>query len=672
MIEKSETKQKKCIFFLRKINEEIIRIATEFFHENNVKILERHGDVAFVAQASDEQIETAYQSSLFSGVYCKGIKKEHLKKLLEEQQNVAKLWNFRHSEEYKKVRKDLSEIGKSWRDEKKDQPGPQTLWAPEDFKEILFKHLNIKEDDLFEKYGKSEYKRLKGEFFVKYEKELARIYKDETVAYHLARIAYSLDPIYYDVIKNLPHELIEILFLEPSCWKMEGEISVGIIFVESSREDGPKFSSSERNTLQSRISDGLGWLAEEAPMAAHLTWVFDWQFVNIDVANGTDNDNEAYWRDPAMGEIEYYGNTYSTNWSSVASYREDLRSHNRSQHAIVIFVTPYANDWHAYASGGRLTLARRNNWGGWGINTIDMITAHEVCHLFGASDEYTGSGTPCSSCNTTHGCYTLPNGNCGACAKPFQNCVMDGNQKRICAYTQGHIGWADLFVELTTADVIWAGTDDNVFLDIGDRSFVLDTPNHDDRERGNVEGYALNYTGITKSDIKRVGIRKSPDGFNGGWKLKRVRVWCRGELICDKNNINQWLEDDYRWWVCDTCGASSDIVNKLRVDITTANVSWAGTDDNVRIYLGGRSWNLDNDSHDDFEKGNTDTFKLDPGTSLYGSMISSIRIYKSPDGIAGGWKLKGLKIYVNDVIIYNNQTINKWLEDNDRNWFGSI
>jgi len=143
-------------------------------------------------------------------------------------------------------------------------------------------------------------------------------------------------------------------------------------------------------------------------------------------------------------------------------------------------------------------------------------------------------------------------------------------------------------------------------------------------------------------------------------------------LICDKNNINQWLEDDYRWWVCDTCGASSDIVNKLRVDITTANVSWAGTDDNVRIYLGGRSWNLDNDSHDDFEKGNTDTFKLDPGTSLYGSMISSIRIYKSPDGIAGGWKLKGLKIYVNDVIIYNNQTINKWLEDNDRNWFGSI
>ena len=132
---------------------------------------------------------------------------------------------------------------------------------------------------------------------------------------------------------------------------------------------------------------------------------------------------------------------------------------------------------------------------------------------------------------------------------------MDGNSPRLCAYTQGQIGWADLFVELTTADTLWAGTDDTVWLDIGDRTFVLDNPNHDDREQNNVEGYALNYTGVVKADVKRVGIRKSADGFAGGWKLKRVRLWVRGELICDANNINQWLEDEYLWWASSSCGS---------------------------------------------------------------------------------------------------------------------
>jgi hypothetical protein len=110
----------------------------------------------------------------------------------------------------------------------------------------------------------------------------------------------------------------------------------------------------------------------------------------------------------------------------------------------------------------------------------------------------------------------------------------------------------------------------------------------------------------------------------------------------------------------------------LKVLVRTADVWWAGTDDNVTLYMGGRSWGLDNHGHNDFERGNVDTFHLDPGTGLYESMLGSIQIHKSPDGVAGGWKLKGLEIYVNNTRIYNNQSINKWLEDNDRDWYGSI
>lgn len=663
---------KRYLFLLRNSNSDAMRVASNHLQELGVKVLNRQGNSAVIAMATPEQVEAAYKSGMFLAISARGIKPEHMKTLSEEQRPVAALWNAMQSPAYRKIQSDRTQIGKSWASKEMDFEPPHTVYEPEEFRQALLKYLETNEKELLAKFRSKKRTPLKDDGFVKYERRLEEIYKDPTIAYHLSHIAYYLEPAYQDVLIALPIEFLKFFFAEPACWKMENEISVGVVFVESSQAGGPKFSASDRNTLQSRIVDGLDWLAEQAPASSHLTWVYDWQFVSINVANGNNSSNEDYWRNPAMGQVSYQGTTYSANWDAIADYREDMRQENNSSHAIVIFVTPYANSWHAYAGGRRVTLANRNNWGGWGINTINMITAHEVCHLFGAADEYTGSGTPCSTCTSTHGCDNIPNGNCAACASPHQACVMDANSDRLCAYTRGQIGWSDLFAEISTGDVQWAGTDDDVWLDTGDRTYYLDTPNHNDRERNNREAYALTSPGITKNQIKRVGIRKSPDGFSGGWNLRRVRLWVKGELICDQNNINQWLEDEYLWWASSTCGTSSDIVNRLQLKITTADVAWAGTDDNVIIYMGGRHWHLDNPNHDDFERGHTDTFDLDPGTGLYRSMISSIRIHKSQDGIAGGWRLRGLQILVNGVIIYNNQSINKWLENNDRDWYGTI
>lgn len=667
----NQVKRRKYIFLLRSTNEESVRIASSFLTDIGVRVLNRQRDLAIIALATTEQVEAAYQSGLFAVISAKAIKTEHRTKLPEEQDKAVEFWNTMHSPEYRKIEKDQTETGKKWASKDKDQEPPHSLYDPEEFKLALLKDLDIPEKELLRKI-KKKYRPLDGASFKKYEQRLKEKYKDPTTAYHLARIVFYLDPAYQEVFLNLSESLLDFFFAEPACWKMENEISVGVVFVESSQQNGPTFTSNERNTLQGRIVDGLDWLAAQAPTAAHLTWVYDWQFITINVADNANPANENYWRDAAIGQVNYQGSTYTANWNGVGDYREDMRRHNNSSHSIVIFVTPYGNTWHAYAGGSRVTLADHNNWGGWGINAINMITAHEVCHLFGAADEYTGSGTPCSTCTSNHGCYQIPNGNCGSCAQPQQKCIMDANHDRLCAYTQGQIGWADLFVEVTTGNVDWAGTDDDVWLDIGDRTFFLDTSNHDDRERRNREGYALNYTGITKNEVKRVGIRKSSDGFLGGWYLKRARLWVRGELVCDQNNINQWLEDDYCWWASNTCGSSADIVNRLQVKISTANVSWAGTDDDVTITMGGRSWNLDNPGRNDFERGHTDTFNLDPGTGLYRWMLSSIRVHKSPDGLAGGWKFKGLKILVNGSSIYNNQSINKWLENDHRDWFGTI
>ena len=58
---------------------------------------------------------------------------------------------------------------------------------------------------------------------------------------------------------------------------------------------------------------------------------------------------------------------------------------------------------------------------------------------------------------------------------------MSDNGHRLCSYTRGQIGWSDLFVELRTADEVWAGTDDDVWIDIGDHAFTLDNTDIDDR-----------------------------------------------------------------------------------------------------------------------------------------------------------------------------------------------
>ena len=212
--------------------------------------------------------------------------------------------------------------------------------------------------------------------FVEYERRLVDHYRDEELAYHLARLAYRLGPRYYEVIAQLPGRLIELiwewLFPEATCWRMTGEMSVGLVFVESSQSGGPKFTSAERNEVCAEIVTGLNWLSSQHP-SGDLSWVYDLQFISIAVADGTNSSNESYWRDPAMGQVTYDGNTYAAAWSSVAEYREDMRLANWSDHTLVIFVTPFANSWHAYAGSGRVTLARRNNWGGWGRGTIDMI-----------------------------------------------------------------------------------------------------------------------------------------------------------------------------------------------------------------------------------------------------------------------------------------------------------
>ncbi|MGH2491012.1 MAG: PLAT/LH2 domain-containing protein [Candidatus Limnocylindria bacterium] len=673
------------LFVLLKPSTAVRREAATRLRELGLRVVAQYGEGAIEALATGREAQSAQDLGLFAAVLKGPMKAEHEEGLTEDQRRTIAQWNTRFTLGYRDLRKDLTHLGRSWADKEVAPPAPYSAIAPEDFLRFMEEYARRTGKAIrpagrqARPRGKRASKPMGAKEFQAYEKKLADRHKDPSAAYHLSRLAYQLGPEYYDTVARLDpdvvRELITRFFREEGCWELTGEMSVGLVFVESSRSGGPTFGNPERAQICQEIIDGLNWLASEHP-SGNLSWVYDLQFTRIDAANGDDtvancpiSSLEAGWRDPAIARVNYFGTTYAADWASVAAYREDMRTRNLSAHAFVVFVTPYANCWHAYAGGGRIVLARHNNWGGWGRSNLDRIAAHETTHLFGSADEYTGSGTPCSTCDSLHGCDQIPNGNCGACARPQQACVMRGNDRRLCGYTRGQIGWSDLFVELMTGDVAWAGTDDDVWLDIGNRTWVLDTLGHDDRERNNREGHAIWAPALDRAQIKRIMIRKSPDGWAGGWRLAGVGVRFRGEVICDAPAINQWLEDDHRTWV--GCLTDASLVNTLRVEVGTADVRWAGTDDDVSITLAGRSWNLDNPWHNDFERGHTDGFNLDPGTGLYLTDIHSVTIHKSPDGLAGGWKLKGVNVVANGATIFNNQSINKWLEDNDRNWSAS-
>jgi hypothetical protein len=121
------------------------------------------------------------------------------------------------------------------------------------------------------------------------------------------------------------------------------------------------------------------------------------------------------------------------------------------------------------------------------------------------------------------------------------------------------------------------------------------------------------------------------------------------------------------------------IVTKLEVHITTGNWAAAGTDDDVTVTLGGRTFNLDNPGRNDFELGQTDVFLLTPWQGLRVSGLrGSIRIHKSPDANpTGQWLLNGVKVVANGTTIFDRQGLNVRISDapffgQGLDWFGTI
>lgn len=108
-------------------------------------------------------------------------------------------------------------------------------------------------------------------------------------------------------------------------------------------------------------------------------------------------------------------------------------------------------------------------------------------------------------------------------------------------------------VRIETGDRRWAGTDDDVHLNIGRHRFSLDKRLYDDFERDDDDTYAVAIGDATRNrltigDISRVSIEKSKDGIAGGWFLHGVTLTVNGQTFMRNRRIDRWLEKSTRVW----------------------------------------------------------------------------------------------------------------------------
>jgi hypothetical protein len=124
--------------------------------------------------------------------------------------------------------------------------------------------------------------------------------------------------------------------------------------------------------------------------------------------------------------------------------------------------------------------------------------------------------------------------------------------------------------------------------------------------------------------------------------------------------------------------ANAQVITQVTVEITTGDVRFAGTDDDIHLELAGLQLPLDDPDRDDFERNNVDTFVIPiPGRGLdlaWLRELGTLAIVKTGDSFwGGGWRFEGIRIFGDGPDpIYVNDSVNRWLDgssqDPDRTW----
>ena len=239
----------------------------------------------------------------------------------------------------------------------------------------------------------------------------------------------------------------------------------------SSRADGwfdEKWADYMVNEVKTEINNGLSWWVSSATQGgrppANLNFSINYHhryneagLVTVDYEPITlSSEDDHLWINQVMGYMGFNTNTgdYS-DYFNVRDYNNARRADTGKDWSITIFVV---DSWwdvdgtfsdgrfgYAYLNGPYMVMTYDND--GWGIGNMEIVTAHENAHLFGALDEYAESG-----CNPSQrsGYLGIYNTNCEN-GTPTENSIMRSSTSQMIAYgnhqastpVRGMVGWRD-------------------------------------------------------------------------------------------------------------------------------------------------------------------------------------------------------------------------------------
>lgn len=321
-----------------------------------------------------------------------------------------------------------------------------------------------------------------------------------------------------------------------------GEVSVGVVFVESDGTLDPKtehWYEEEREDAFGQVEKALEWWAEKGGYPASLTFTYEIERITTKFEPINRPFSQAnLWVEDGLGKLGYHD---AEDFVLSREYDNDLRDKYNSDWAITIFVVDASDDPDgefkdntgiAWAFLGGPYLITSNKCNGWGLDNVWLVVAHEVGHLFNALDEYEGASSP----SATSGRLNVVNGNHDLGGGTAE-CLMKSNQTTLCEFTLGQIGWVDY--------------DENGFYD-ADYIGISQRFNTEMVKKGSLKSALNGEEAVSAADVT---VDDSGDEIlffddfteKRGWHQDASAYYSEGKYhVFDKDyGITSWLETPY-------------------------------------------------------------------------------------------------------------------------------
>jgi hypothetical protein len=295
----------------------------------------------------------------------------------------------------------------------------------------------------------------------------------------IAILATSILPTYAFETKAEAQSIPEIEDPTPGYWEtseyMIGKVAVAIILPESngSMED---WTDEEIQNVTSKIQYALDWWANQNPNTVNFITEY---YLRIPVDDEPINLTESEFLMSVISKVLTYLGYRNVGWFyQTRDFANALREKFKTDWAFLIFVVDSSNDSDGLFRGGGCAGAERggsslymtydNNRLVWGIENMHRVCAHEIGHIFWASDEYTEK--------------LIYSGYLNVSNIPRSGCLMDKNTLKLSGASHGLNG--------TWGQVGWRDSDSDGIQDI------VDTPNLVYLNPYETIGNKLNFSGV--------------------------------------------------------------------------------------------------------------------------------------------------------------------------------